>query len=101
MATLWSMPLHCGHAESSVLHCHYAMLDVPHLHLAVKDRHLTIRQACYLLLVHCLHDSLAVTVYSLMQVICVSHTSKENTVLRACVSPYRVWVIPNGKVREM
>lgn len=98
MATLWSITLHCGHAKSLVLHYHYAMLGVPHLHLVVKDHHLTIIQACYLLLVHCPHDSLAVTVYSLMQVICVSHTSKENTVLRACVSPYRVWVIPNGKV---
>jgi phosphatidylinositol glycan class A protein len=29
-------------------------------------------------------------------VICVSHTSKENTVLRACVPPNRVSVIPNG-----
>ena len=29
-------------------------------------------------------------------VICVSHTSKENTVLRACVPPARVAVIPNG-----
>ncbi len=29
-------------------------------------------------------------------VICVSHTSKENTVLRACLPPSRVSVIPNG-----
>ena len=29
-------------------------------------------------------------------VVCVSHTSKENTVLRACVPPQRVCVIPNG-----
>jgi hypothetical protein len=29
-------------------------------------------------------------------VICVSHTSKENTVLRACLPPDRVAVIPNG-----
>lgn len=29
-------------------------------------------------------------------IICVSHTSKENTVLRACVPPRRVAVIPNG-----
>ena len=29
-------------------------------------------------------------------VVCVSHTSKENTVLRACVPPHRVAVIPNG-----
>lgn len=29
-------------------------------------------------------------------VVCVSHTSKENTVLRACVPPSRVSVIPNG-----
>lgn len=29
-------------------------------------------------------------------VICVSHTSKENTVLRACIPPKRVSVIPNG-----
>ena len=30
-------------------------------------------------------------------VVCVSHTSKENTVLRACVPPSRVSVIPNGE----
>lgn len=29
-------------------------------------------------------------------VVCVSHTSKENTVLRACLPPGRVSVIPNG-----
>lgn len=29
-------------------------------------------------------------------VICVSHTSKESLVLRACVPPSRVSVIPNG-----
>jgi hypothetical protein len=29
-------------------------------------------------------------------VICVSHTSKENTVLRACLNPAAVSVIPNG-----
>ncbi|KAI3436712.1 hypothetical protein D9Q98_006127 [Chlorella vulgaris] len=29
-------------------------------------------------------------------VICVSHTSKENTVLRACIPPKRVSVIPNA-----
>ena len=31
--------------------------------------------------------------------ICVSHTSKENTVLRACLPPSRVSVIPNGEQR--
>ncbi|KAL0044537.1 hypothetical protein WJX82_011610 [Trebouxia sp. C0006] len=30
------------------------------------------------------------------EVICVSHTSKENTVLRACLSPHHVWAIPNA-----
>ena len=30
-------------------------------------------------------------------VICVSHTSRENTVLRACLPPARVSVIPNGE----
>lgn len=29
--------------------------------------------------------------------ICVSHTSKENTVLRACLPPRLVHVIPNGE----
>lgn len=31
------------------------------------------------------------------RVICVSHTSKENTVLRACLPPADVFVIPNGE----
>eukprot|EP00955_Chlamydomonas_euryale_P035694 350207-Chlamydomonas_euryale.AAC.3 len=30
------------------------------------------------------------------RVVCVSHTSKENTVLRACLPPAHVLVIPNG-----
>lgn len=30
-------------------------------------------------------------------VVCVSHTSKENTVLRACLHPGDVSVIPNGE----
>jgi hypothetical protein len=32
-----------------------------------------------------------------MQVICVSHTSRENTALRACLAPANISVIPNGK----
>ncbi|KAK9817977.1 hypothetical protein WJX72_005225 [[Myrmecia] bisecta] len=36
------------------------------------------------------------TLADVHQVICVSHTSKENTVLRACVPPGRVSVIPNA-----
>jgi hypothetical protein len=32
-------------------------------------------------------------------VVCVSHTSKENTVLRACLHPRAVSVIPNGGAR--
>lgn len=36
------------------------------------------------------------TLADVHHVICVSHTSKENTVLRACIPPKRVSVIPNG-----
>lgn len=36
------------------------------------------------------------TLSDVHHVICVSHTSKENTVLRACLPPHRVSVIPNG-----
>lgn len=36
------------------------------------------------------------TLADVQHVICVSHTSKENTVLRACIPPSRVSVIPNG-----
>jgi phosphatidylinositol glycan class A protein len=32
------------------------------------------------------------------QVICVSHTARENTVLRACLDPRSVNVIPNAVV---
>ncbi|EFN58809.1 hypothetical protein CHLNCDRAFT_20112 [Chlorella variabilis] len=35
------------------------------------------------------------TLADVHHVICVSHTSKENTVLRACIPPKRVSVIPN------
>jgi phosphatidylinositol N-acetylglucosaminyltransferase subunit A len=37
------------------------------------------------------------TLADVHHVICVSHTSKENTVLRACLPPRRVSVIPNGE----
>ena len=37
------------------------------------------------------------TLADISHAICVSHTSKENTVLRACLPPHRVSVIPNGK----
>lgn len=36
------------------------------------------------------------TLADVHHVICVSHTSKENTVLRACIPPTRVSVIPNA-----
>lgn len=36
------------------------------------------------------------TLADVHRVICVSHTSKENTVLRACIPPERVSVIPNA-----
>lgn len=36
------------------------------------------------------------TLSDVHHVVCVSHTSKENTVLRACLAPHRVSVIPNG-----
>ena len=36
------------------------------------------------------------TLCDVQAAICVSHTSKENTVLRACLPPSRVFVIPNA-----
>lgn len=36
------------------------------------------------------------TLCDVQAAICVSHTSKENTVLRACLPPDRVFVIPNA-----
>lgn len=43
-----------------------------------------------------LPQCLKFTLADVHHTICVSHTSKENTVLRACVPPRRVSVIPNG-----
>ncbi len=43
-----------------------------------------------------LNKTLKFTLADVHAVICVSHTSRENTVLRACVPPARVYVIPNG-----
>ncbi len=40
------------------------------------------------------------TLANAQAVICVSHTSKENTVLRASLSPHQVYVIPNAVVPE-
>ena len=43
-----------------------------------------------------LNKALKFTLADAHAVICVSHTSRENTVLRACLPPRRVYVIPNG-----
>jgi Glycosyltransferase Family 4 len=43
-----------------------------------------------------LNKTLKFTLADAHAVICVSHTSRENTVLRACLPPRRVYVIPNG-----
>lgn len=40
------------------------------------------------------------TLANVQATICVSHTSKENTVLRACLDPESVYVIPNAVVPE-
>ncbi|KAK9842443.1 hypothetical protein WJX81_000482 [Elliptochloris bilobata] len=42
------------------------------------------------------NKALKFTLADVHQVICVSHTGKENTVLRACIPPGRVAVIPNA-----
>lgn len=42
------------------------------------------------------NKTLKFTLADVQAVICVSHTSKENTVLRACIPPQRVYVIPNA-----
>lgn len=44
----------------------------------------------------CTNKLLKWTLCDVQQTICVSHTSKENTVLRACLPPARVSVIPNA-----
>lgn len=44
-----------------------------------------------------MNKALKFTLADVHAVICVSHTSKENTVLRACIPPDRVSVIPNGE----
>jgi glycosyltransferase involved in cell wall biosynthesis len=43
-----------------------------------------------------LNKALKFTLADAHAIICVSHTSRENTVLRACLPPRRVYVIPNG-----
>ena len=43
-----------------------------------------------------LNKALKLTLADVHAVVCVSHTSKENTVLRACLPPNLVYVIPNG-----
>lgn len=40
------------------------------------------------------------TLSDVENVICVSHTSKENTVLRAALDPRRVFAIPNAVISE-
>ena len=42
------------------------------------------------------NKTLKFTLADVHAAICVSHTSKENTVLRACIPPDRVYVIPNA-----
>lgn len=43
-----------------------------------------------------MNKTLKVALADVSHVICVSNTSKENTVLRTCIPPARVSVIPNG-----
>lgn len=43
-----------------------------------------------------LNKMLKFTLADAHAVVCVSHTSRENTVLRACLPPRRVYVIPNA-----
>ena len=43
-----------------------------------------------------MNKALKFSLADVQRVICVSHTSRENTVLRACVPPARVYVIPNA-----
>ena len=40
------------------------------------------------------------TLSDVENVICVSHTSKENTVLRAALDPRKVFTIPNAVISE-
>src|SRR5690349_13380804 len=40
------------------------------------------------------------TLSNVDQVICVSNTSKENTVLRAALDPEKVYVVPNAVISE-
>ena len=47
-----------------------------------------------------LNKALKWTLADVHAVICVSHTSRENTVLRACLPPSLVYVIPNGAVPQ-
>lgn len=43
-----------------------------------------------------MNKALKFSLADVQRVICVSHTSRENTVLRACIPPCRVYVIPNA-----
>lgn len=43
-----------------------------------------------------MNKALKFSLADVQRVICVSHTSRENTVLRACVPPWRVYVVPNA-----
>lgn len=43
-----------------------------------------------------MNKALKFSLADVQRVICVSHTSRENTVLRACVPPRRVYVVPNA-----
>lgn len=43
-----------------------------------------------------MNKALKFSLADVQRVICVSHTSRENTVLRACIPPRKVYVIPNA-----
>ena len=43
-----------------------------------------------------MNKALKFSLADVQRVICVSHTSRENTVLRACIPPSHVYVIPNA-----
>ncbi|CAN6464048.1 unnamed protein product [Victoria cruziana] len=83
-----------GHQAFSTL-CHEALMHARTMGFKVV---FTDHSLCGFADIGSIHMNkvLQFTLADVSQAICVSHTSKENTVLRSCLPPEKVFVIPNA-----
>ena len=88
-----------GHQTFSTL-CHHALLNARIMGYKVVFTDHSLNGFCDVGSIH-MNKVLQFTLADVSQAICVSHTSKENTVLRSGLPPEKVFVIPNAVDTDM